>query len=237
MEALMMRCPARIHSTMLCSFLHCSFLLGFTLMLALSTVSALPDEAVGRVVSVISGDSLGIEMLIGNNRTAAIDSIKLADIQAPSFVLPEGKTAQKYAYSILKNKTVYLDIDDNTSTGRNEWNQLICVIYLMDADYRPVWPPVNRLIVDAGQAQVSDDPGNEFDPTSWWGQPPSFYPGDKRDQLKAMLREQKEQMRAASAAATESGSSSASGLSMGVDRKSSILDKSVSGRISIGYRK
>jgi endonuclease YncB( thermonuclease family) len=114
----------------------------------------LPDEAVGRVVSVISGDSLGIEMLIADARTNNIDSIKLADIQAPSTVTKEGKAAQKYALSLLKNKTVYLDINDNASGARNEWSQLICVIYLMDSEYRPVWPPVNRILVDGGYARL-----------------------------------------------------------------------------------
>jgi hypothetical protein len=61
-------------------------LLQLALLLALFMPVAfgLPDEAVGRVVSVISGDSLGIEMLIADVRTNNIDSIKLADIEAPS---------------------------------------------------------------------------------------------------------------------------------------------------------
>lgn len=74
------------------------------------------------------------------------------------------------------NKTVYLDIDDSSSTGRNEWSQLICVVYLMDGDFRPVWPPVNRLLVDAGTARVSNDSCNEFDPPHG-GQSPLFPAG------------------------------------------------------------
>ena len=88
------------------------------LLLALSFMPpafGLPDEAVGRVVSVISGDSLGIEMLIADARTNNIDSIKLADIQAPSTVTAQGKASQKYALSLLKNKMVYLDINDKTT--------------------------------------------------------------------------------------------------------------------------
>ena len=143
----------------------------------------LPDEAVGRVVSVISGDSLGIEMLIADARTNNIDSIKLADIEAPSTVTAEGKAAQKYAFSLLKNKTVYLDINDNTTGTRNEWSQLICVIYLMDSEFRPVWPPVNRILVDGGYARLNDDMNNEFNSSAWWQQPPVFPPGEKRDRL------------------------------------------------------
>ncbi|OPY48713.1 MAG: hypothetical protein A4E49_03404 [Methanosaeta sp. PtaU1.Bin112] len=206
----------------------------------LPETSGLPDEAIGRVVSVISGDSLGIEMLIADARTNAIDSIKLADIEAPSTVTTQGKASQKYALSLLKNKMVYLDINDNNST-RNEWNQLICVIYLMDSEYRPVWPPVNRLLVEEGHARQNDDPNNEFDSSTWWKPPPVFPPGEMRDQLIAMLEkaEQTEEM----ALAEQSSNSSLIGgfqssFAVGNSKKGSVLEKDASsGRVSIGYRK
>ncbi len=147
--------------------------------------SGVPEEAVGRVVSVISGNSLGVQMLISDPRTNNVDSIKLADIASPSTVTPEGKAAQKYARSLLWNKTVYLDIDDSTSSGRNEWSQLICVVYLVDSEYRPIWPPVNRIIVDAGYAKVDDDKKNEFDPGEWWKEP-SIPEGEKENQMRDM---------------------------------------------------
>ncbi|MDD4651376.1 MAG: hypothetical protein PHQ34_04010 [Methanothrix sp.] len=224
-----------------------------------SVGSALHDEAVGRVVTVISGDSLGVEMLISDGRTNAIDSIKLADIEAPSTVTAQGKASQKYANSLLKNKMVYLDISDNNST-RNEWNQLICVIYLMDSEYRPVWPPVNRILVEDGYARQVDDPSNEFDPSAWWKPPPVFPPGEKRDQLIAMLEKAKqaEEMALAapspiqgaissspnssitrgSSASSFSAGSTASSFSAGSSKQGSVLEKDASsGRISIGYRK
>ena len=206
------------------------------LLLALFSMPAvfgLPDEAVGRVVSVIGGDSLGIEMLIADARTNNIDSIKLADIEAPSSVTLEGKAAKKYAFSLLKNETVYLDINDNASGARNEWSQLICVVYLMDAEFRPMWPPINRILVDAGHAKVIDDTNNEFDPSAWWQQPTAFLPGAKRDLLKAMLEKQPLPVQGPIA-----GPSSSAGLVMGNPQKSSVLEKdSASGRVSIGYRK
>ena len=145
--------------------------------------SGVPEEAVGRVVSVISGNSLGGQMLISDPRTNNVDSIKLADIASPSTVTPEGKAAQKYVRSLLWNKTVYLDIDDNTSSGRNEWSQLICVVYLVDSEYRPIWPPVNRIIVDMGYAKVDDDKKNEFDPGAWWKEP-SIPEGEKENLMR-----------------------------------------------------
>jgi endonuclease YncB( thermonuclease family) len=202
-------------------------------LIFLPAAFGLPDEAVGRVVSVISGDSLGIEMLIADARTNNIDSIKLADIQAPSTVTAEGKAAQKYAFSLLKNKTVYLDINDNASGARNEWSQLICVIYLMDSEYRPVWPPVNRILVDGGYARLIETKNCEFNSSAWWLPPPVFPPGEKRDRLLAMLEKppQPEQV-------TFVGPySSSNGVIMGSSKKGNVLEKdSASGRVSIGYR-
>ncbi len=139
--------------------------------MVIPVASGVPEEAAGRVVSVISGEALGVQMLISDPRTNNVDSIKLADIASPSTVTPEGKAAQKYVRSLLWNKTVYLDIDNSTTSGRNEWSQLICVVYLVDSEYRPIWPPVNRMIVDAGYAKVNDDKKNEFDPSTWWKEP------------------------------------------------------------------
>jgi len=127
--------------------------------------SAVPDEVVGRVVSVVSGNSFGIEMLTPDARVRSIDSVLLADVES------EGKKAREYADSMLKNKTVYLDIDDNSTGGRNEWSQLICVLYLMDSDSRPVWPPFNRMLVDSGNGVLKDDKKNEFNASSWWQEP------------------------------------------------------------------
>lgn len=135
------------------------------------TCSSAPDEAVGRVVTVVSGDSFGIELKLIDPRANPIDSVKLADIESPSTIFPEGKTAKKYAASLLKNKTVYLDIDDSVASGRNEFNQLVCVVYLMDDQSRPVWPPVNRILVDSGYAALKDDQKNEFNSTTWWQEP------------------------------------------------------------------
>ncbi|MDD4448350.1 MAG: hypothetical protein PHN61_11825, partial [Methanothrix sp.] len=178
-------------------------------------------------------------MLIGDARTKDIDSIKLADIEAPSTVTAEGKASQKYALSLLKNKMVYLDIDNNTT--RNVWSQLICVIYLLDSDYRPVWPPVNRILVEEGYAKQNDDPNNEFDPSAWWKPPPVFPPGEKSAQLKAM-QEEAQQAKEKALAEQSSNSSlignSGSRLVIGGSKKGGVLEKdSTTGRISIGYRK
>lgn len=191
----------------------------FLILFSLAHAAAgLPDEAAGRVVSVVSGDSMGIEMLISDPRTNEIDSIKLADIDAPSTVTAAGKAAKAYVATLLKNKTVYLDIDDNISQYRNKWSQLICLVYLMDEDYQPLWPPVNRIIVDAGYAVLHDDSGNEFNASDWWVQPSRPLSGKKSDQLRAMLER------------------SPSAMQPKDSNDVSILEKSsASGGYSIGY--
>ncbi len=185
---------------------------------------AVPDEAVGRIVSVISADSLGIEMQINDPRTRYVDSIKLADILAPSTVTPEGKAAQKAAEALLKNQTVYIDIDDNSPGGRNEWGQLICVIYLIDSQYRPVWPPINRILVDDSHAVLAEDSSNEFDSAAWWRDPVT------QGSVGNILR-YKEIMTKPNNIIPGSDVESQNGKG-----KSSVLDMSKGDRISIGYR-
>jgi hypothetical protein len=176
--------------------MHRLVLLALPLCLLLQpTALGLPDEAVGRVVSVISGDSLGIEILIADGADGGInrvDSIKLADIATPSAITAKGKAARDYSFSLLKNKMVYLDINNNTTGKRSKWNQLICVIYLVDPEFRPVWPPVNRILVDGGFARLNDDPFNEFNSSAWWQKPPVFLPSKKRGMLNAMLEKRLE---------------------------------------------
>jgi hypothetical protein len=183
--------------------------------------AGVPDEAVGRVLNVISGDSIGIEIQISDPRTRNIDGIKLADIKAPSTISPEGKKAQKYAESLLKNKTVCIDIDENSTGGRNRWNELVCVVYLIDEEYRPVWPPVNRILVDAGYAELSDDKSNEFNASAWWDKPGQI--GGSRAKL-LMSMAQKENDMSGVAAQRDSSQTSV------------LKREGSSGRISIGYR-
>jgi hypothetical protein len=163
-------------------------LLALSLFLVfLPAAFGLPDEAVGSVVSVISGDSLGVKMLISDEGTNGVERITLADIAAPSTITAEGKAARDYSLSLLKNKLIYIDINNISSSRRNKWKQLICVIYLADPEFRPVWPPVNRILVDGGFARLNDDPANEFNSSAWWQKSPVFMPIKKRELLAAML--------------------------------------------------
>ena len=150
-------------------------LLALLLTLILIKVAiALPDEAIGRVVTVVTGDTFGIELTKPDPRARHIDQVKLADVVAPSTLTPEGKNAKKFTTSLLNNKTVFLDIDDNAPGGRNDVGQLVCVVYLMDSNSRPEWPCVNRILVDSGNAVLSVDKHSEFNATAWWQPPPAM---------------------------------------------------------------
>ncbi len=160
----------------------------FYLLLLSNDVLGAPDEAIGRVVSVISGDSFGIEVQLSDPRTHQVDSVKLADVISPSTVFPAGKVAREYANSMLKNKTVFLDIDDNLHNGRNEWGQLVCTVYLMDSNYKPIWPCFNRMLVDSLNAELQADETSEFNASSWWENKPSL-PKETRARLLKMDEE------------------------------------------------
>ena len=143
-------------------------------LIFLQLAAATPDEAVGRVVSTLGGDSFGIEMGSSDPRTRQIDRVKLADVVSPSTLTPEGRIAKEFTASILKNRTVYLDIDDDSAGGRNDLGQLICVVYLIDSEFRPVWPCFNRMLVDNGYAVVKDSKNNEFNASTWWQKAPDM---------------------------------------------------------------
>jgi endonuclease YncB( thermonuclease family) len=194
----------------------------------IKSVAGAPDEVIGRVVSIISGGSFGIEMKTQDPRVNHIDSVKLADIEAPSTLSPVGKDAREYADSILKNKTVSIDIDDNASSGRNEWNQLICVIYLMDSYNRLIWPPVNRIMVDSGHAVLNDDKSNEFNASTWWKDPTMLLEGKAISKPTNLV--------SAPPANSEKDLSSTSVLEKD-PHSTSVLEKNpTSGGVNIGYR-
>lgn len=207
-----------------------------------TVVSGAPDEVVGRVVSVVSGNAFGIEMLTPDARVKNIDSVLLADVVSPSTVTPEGKKAREYSDAMLKNKTVYLDIDDNSTGGRNGWSQLICVMYLMDSDSRPVWPPFNRILVDSGNGVLKDDKKNEFNASSWWQEAPATFTA------KAKWADEKESTnrvdvgvltRAASmgnSLKTEAKSAQTQILPNDPNSTSILKKDARSGAVSIGYR-
>jgi hypothetical protein len=160
-------------------------------LIYLNLVMGAPDEAIGRVVSILGGDSFGIEIEISDPRTKTIDRVKLADVVSPSTLTSEGKMAKDFTSSILKNRTVFLDIDDNAPGGRNALGQLVSVVYLIDSDLLPIWPCFNRMLVDNAFAIVNDDKKNEFNASIWWQKAPEI--NINRSRIIALNRKEKDQ--------------------------------------------
>ncbi len=150
-----------------------------TLALVAAIASAAPDEAKGTVIDVIAGDVLevaidGIDPLTGSG----VVTVKVADVTVPPNGSAEGEAARAFAESLLENRTVFLDIDNESEDGRDSLGRLLAVVYLVDPDGEVnLTHPLSRILVDAGIAEVKDVEGDEFDPGDWWrreGEPKTF---------------------------------------------------------------
>ena len=143
----------------------------FTLVAAVA--SAAPDEASGTVTAVISGDVFEIAILQTDPRIGSgVETVRLADLKVPPAGSAEGEAAREFAIALLSNRTVSLDIDDDSEGGRDAQGRLLSVVYLEDPDGGVnTTHPINRILVDSGFAEVEDSEGDEFDPADWWEAP------------------------------------------------------------------
>jgi endonuclease YncB( thermonuclease family) len=144
------------------------FLLPLVLMIALA--ASAPDEAMGRVTKVIDGDTFDVQL---QDSTLSEDLIRLrlADIDCPetrvSKACEAGKNASAYTRSWLLSTYIFLDLDDKT--GKDQYDRWVAAAYLSE-DGVP-GRNFNKMLVDAGHAEIKDFENNEFDPWSWWRQP------------------------------------------------------------------
>jgi endonuclease YncB( thermonuclease family) len=139
--------------------------------LLLIPASAAPDEASGVVTNVVDGDTFDFRIEKTDPRIIyEIERVRLADVDSPEMSTPEGPPAKVYTTETLLGKKVWLDIDNRSVDGRDPYDRLLVVVYLEDLSSSiNVTHPFNRLLVDAGQAQIKDYTNNEFDPDDWWG--------------------------------------------------------------------
>jgi len=138
---------------------------------------AASDEASGVVTNVVDGDTFDLRIEKTDPRILhEIERVRLADVDSPEMSAPEGPLAKEFTRGILLNRTVWLDIDDQTIGGRGPHDCLICVVYLNGSNGRPIAaPPINRILVDSGYAKVNDFDANEFDPNGWWAASEMMY--------------------------------------------------------------
>jgi endonuclease YncB( thermonuclease family) len=131
-----------------------------SMLVLIAAAAASPDEASGIVTQVKTGDTFMVD---------GVGCVRLADVKAPE-TAREALYAQEYTMQTLLNTQVFLDIDNqNNQTGRDENGCLICVVYRAGQNGTPnLNANFNRMLVDAGHAQLTDDKRNEFDPAAWW---------------------------------------------------------------------
>lgn len=137
------------------------------LFLLIVLVGGAPDEAVGRVTKVIDGDTFDVQ-LQDSSLYEDLIRVRLADIDCPetrgSKACEAGKNASAYTRSWLLSTYIFLDLDDKT--GKDQYDRWVAVAYLSD-DGLP-GRNFNKMLVDAGYAEIKDFKNNEFNPETWW---------------------------------------------------------------------
>ena len=134
-----------------------------------SLAAGAPDEAYGRVIKVIDGDTIDIALQDYNSSQVSEDviRIRLADIDTQETrgakACEAGKKASAYTRTWLLSNYVFLDLDDET--GKDPYGRWVAVVYLSE-DGRP-GRNFNKQLVDSGHAVIEDFRNNEFDPWSW----------------------------------------------------------------------
>ena len=122
-------------------------------LLLLSLAAAAPDEAVGRVIKVVDGDTIDVQLQSHDSRISE-DTIRvrLADLDSPEMSTPQGPPAKDYATKWLQSATVSLDLDDKT--GKDPYGRWVAVVYLQKPDGS--LQNFNKMLVEADQACVWD---------------------------------------------------------------------------------
>jgi endonuclease YncB( thermonuclease family) len=138
------------------------------LLLPVNLAAGSPDEAYGRVIKVVDGDTFDIALQDISQITEDVIRIRLTDIDTPEVRGPKaceaGKNASAYTRTWLLSNYVFLDLDDKT--GKDPYGRCVAVVYLSE-DGKP-GRNFNKQLVDSGHAKIEDFKNNEFDPYRWW---------------------------------------------------------------------
>jgi len=143
-------------------------------MLLIPIASGAPDEAYGRVIKVVDGDTFDIALQDYNSSQIAEDviRIRLADIDTPETrgakACEAGKVASAYTRTWLLSNYIFLDLDDKT--GKDPYGRWVAVVYL--AEGGQPGRNFNKQLVDSGHAVIEDFKNNEFDPKIWTAELP-----------------------------------------------------------------
>ncbi len=149
---------------------------------------AAQDEAYGVVTNVVDGDTFDVTIEKADSRIASsVERVRLADVNSPEMDTAQGPSAKDFTFAVLMNKRVYMDIDDLSGNGRDEYGRLITVVYLTGYYGQPLASPnFNRMLVDSGHAVLDNFTNNEFNPKDWWSE---RNPGSMVEPLEGLLQD------------------------------------------------
>lgn len=129
--------------------LFAMMMLSLTLQ-AIHVVACMEIDMISTVMSVHDGDTF---TLVTGER------VRLADLNAPELGEDGSYEARDYLSSLVRQKTVYLDIDDKYRT--DAYGRLVCVVYV---DYNSThYLNINKALIESGHAGARDY-DNEFKP-------------------------------------------------------------------------
>ena len=140
-----------------------------SILFFISLAASAPDEAYGRVVKVVDGDTIDVQ-LQDSLLSEDLIRVRLADIDCPetrgSKACEAGKKASAYTKTWMQSTYVFLDLDDKT--GKDSFGRWVAVVYL--SENNQPGRNFNKMLVDAGHAVIEDFKNNEFNPSSWWSE-------------------------------------------------------------------
>jgi len=147
--------------------------LSLSLLILLPVIGwAAQDEAYGVVTNIVDGGTFDVTIEKADSRIgSSVERVRLADVNSPEMDTAQGPSAKDFTFAVLMNKRVYLDIDDLSGNGRDEYGRLISVVYLTGYYGQPLASPnFNRMLVDSGHAVLDNFTNNEFNPKDWWSE-------------------------------------------------------------------
>ena len=108
------------------------------------------DEAYGRVIKVVDGDTIDIALQDYNSSQIAEDviRIRLADIDTPEVRGPKaceaGKKASAYTRAWLLSNYIFLDLDDKTGTDGWPWSIWLRMGSQAETSISSLWTQATR---------------------------------------------------------------------------------------------
>jgi len=125
-------------------------------------IKTIKIDAFAELLYIVDGDTVEVRIL--NGKLVGVNTIRLADINAPEMSTDEGKKSKEFLASLLnslKDKHLYIDIDDKYTYDK--YNRIVAVVYYKDGNKLI---NLNKYLVEQGHAAIRDY-DNEFDPSEF----------------------------------------------------------------------